>query len=798
MLLHQLPQDLAERIKKFQLIPVSWKNRFREFKGKRPILVKSLVVISFLFFTFLIAFGIFVILLFNGKFGALPKTESLENIENHLASEIYSADSVLLGRYYVENRIPAKLEDIPDCLKQALIAAEDARFYKHHGVDYRALARVMVKSILMQDDGSGGGSTITQQLAKNLFHRQKFKVFSLLVNKAREMVIASRLEKVYSKDEIITLYLNTIPFSDNVFGIKTAASRFYNIPPEKLKPEQAALLIGMLKATTAYHPVKNPERSLARRNTVLGRMEKYGFLTQPELDSLQKLPLALDYKIRKYDEGPGTYFREYMRLQLEEAFKDKTKEDGTAYNIYTDGLKIYTTIDSRLQQFAEVAVEQEMKRIQDKFFKSTQKDKLSKPYGSDNLLSQQLKLSDRVQWMNNRNASQADIDKALKTPVKMTILNWRTGKDIDTLMTPTDSVKYYLSLLNTGLLVVNPHKGNILAWVGGVNFKYSKFDHIKSRRQVGSTFKPVLYSQALRSGMDPCKNWHNEHITYEEFNNWAPKNVDDKYGGWYNMEEAIKRSVNTIAVQVILELKVDSVRAMAKRMGITSPIPKEAGIALGGVDLTLYEMVTAFSTIANRGKRPTLHYITKIETNEGNVIEGFEPPSSKSFVKAMTEQHADMMRYFLTQVVEAKQGTAHRLVSLLQKKLPIAAKTGTSNDNRDGWFLGFTPDLAFGAWVGGENPQVRFNETRLGQGSSTAMPICSNFLNQVYASKDFKKWGLNKWPEMDTLTLDKLDCYGLRHPKPDSILIDTAAPKRLPGVIKVLERIKDKLEGKTD
>ncbi len=764
--------NFIEAIRTLKFLPPNWRKRYLQLYHQKPILTKIALVASLVFFLSLLSASVFITLLFSGGFGSIPTKDSLKNIDHNLASEVYTADGVLLGRYYVENRLPASLEEIPDCLKNALIAAEDARFYQHNGIDYRALGRVLVKSILMQRDESGGGSTITQQLAKNLFPRQKFWFFSLPINKAREMAIATRLEKVYSKEEILALYLNTIPFSGNVFGIKTASMRFFNLPPEKLEPEQAAVLVGMLKATTAYHPKRNPERSRERRNSVLGRMEKYGYLSNQESECYQSLPLVLDYQVRKHDEGIGTYFREHLRLHLEEELKNYTKPDGSAYNIYTDGLKIYTTIDSRLQKFAEKAAEEEMRKIQDSFFKSMKKDKDGKPYGSDQLLMQQVGQSDRMRALKSRKASKEEIAEMLKTPVKMTILDWKTGNDVDTLMTPVDSVKYYLSLLNTGLFAADPHSGRILAWVGGVNFKYAKFDHIKSRRQVGSTFKPVLYAQALRSGMDPCKNWHDEHITYEEFDNWAPKNVDDKYGGWYNMENALKRSINTIAVQVILELKVDSVRAMARRMGIYSPIPKEAGIALGGVDLTLFEMVNAFSTIANRGKKPALHFITKIVTNEGVVLKGFDPPNPKSFTTAMSETHADMMRHFLTRVIESERGTAHRLRSLFKLKVPVAGKTGTSNDNRDGWFIGFTPDLAFGAWVGGEHPQVRFNETRLGQGSSTAMPICSNFLNRVYASKDFEKWQENKFAVLDSVTLDKLDCYGLRHPV-DSTEIDS-------------------------
>ncbi len=771
----QIDQSLGsfkELLKKTNPLPVKWQQRYYALASKRPWLAKFVlgsIITASLFFILL---SIFIILLFNGSFGPIPPTTTLKNIDHNLASEVYSADGVLLGRYYIENRLPANLEEIPECLKQALVAAEDSRFYKHHGIDYRALGRVFIKSILMQEDESGGGSTITQQLAKNLFPRQKFWMLSLPINKAREMVIASRLEKVYTKEEIIALYLNTIPFSGNVFGIKTAASRFFNVEPAKLKTEQAALLVGMLKATTAYHPIKNPDRSIGRRNAVMARMERSGFLTKEALDSLQALPLKLDYKVRTHNEGIATHFREHLRLQLEEELKKLTKPDGSAFNIYTDGLKIYTTIDSKMQEMAEKATSEVMRKIQGNYFKYNGKDKDAPLYGNDNLLNQQVKLSDRVRIMQGRKASKKEIAEALKKPVKMTILNWKNGLDVDTMLSPVDSVKYYLSLLNTGFVAVDHKTGGVKAWVGGLNFKYNKFDHVKSRRQVGSTFKPVLYSAALEAGMNPCKNWHNKHITYPEFDDWAPKNVDDKYGGYYNMEGALKKSVNTIAVQVILEIKTDSVINMARRMGIGSPIPKEAGIALGGVDLTLYEMISAFSTIANRGKKPVLHYVTKVETRDGEAIKGIIAPSPKNFVAAMSEMHADMMRHFLTKVVESDRGTAHRFREQFKHKVPVAAKTGTSNDNRDGWFLGFTPDLCFGAWVGGEHQAVRFQETKLGQGSSTAMPICSNFLNQVYESKDFKKLLENDFPEMDSITLDRLDCYGLRKSKNDSTDVD--------------------------
>lgn len=746
-------------LRKLNPIPAAWRERYGQYAARRPILSRIYLALGIGAIVGIGFSTLMLILLFNGAFGRIPTSADLKKIKNSIATEVYADDGELLGRYYIENRLSASMEEISPEVIHALVATEDARFYDHHGIDYRAWGRVIVKSILQQKDESGGGSTITQQLAKNLYPRKKFFLLSTPINKAKEIVIARRLEKLYSKEEILALYLNTIPFSGNVFGIKTAAMRFFDTTPDKLKAEQAAVLIGMLKATTAYHPIRNPERSKERRNTVLSRMVKYGYLPPEDLDSIQQLPLTLKYKERTHNDGIGMYFREHLRLYLEEELKKYTKPDGSSYNIYADGLKIYTTIDSKMQRYAEAAMAEEMRKIQASYFKHFKKHEDAVPYGSEDLLKQQVRNSERVRSLKAQGVSKEDISKALRDKVAMNLLDWKTGKDIDTLLTPVDSVKYYLSLLNAGFLAADPATGKIRAWVGGINFRHLKFDHVKSRRQVGSTFKPIVYAQAIRSGIKPCKNFQNKHIVYEEFDNWAPKNVDDKYGGWYNMEGALKRSINTIAVQVILEVGVDSVREMAKRMGISSPIPKEAGISLGGVDLTLYEMVNAFGTLANRGARPDMHYISRIETADGKPLQGFKAPNPKNFYRAMQESHADMMIFLLTKVVESSSGTAARLRHYFTKKIPVAAKTGTSNDQRDGWFIGFTPDLVFGAWVGGEQPQVRFQETSLGQGSTTAMPICANFLNQVYDDEQYKEWEDHKFPSLDSLTMAQLDCY---------------------------------------
>ncbi|MEZ4962524.1 MAG: transglycosylase domain-containing protein [Saprospiraceae bacterium] len=722
----------------------------------------------------------FTTLLLLGAFGPIPSNKDLANVDSHLAAEVYSADSVLLGRYYIENRLAAGLDEISPYVIQAAVATEDSRFYEHHGIDLRAWGRVLVKSVLLQNDESGGGSTITQQLAKNLYPRQRFWFFSIPLNKAREIVIATKLERIYTKDEIMALYLNTIPFSGNVFGIKTAAQRFFSKSPGDLNLEEAAVLIGMLKATTAYHPLLNPDRSLERRNTVLARMEKQGFLDCEEMECLQALPLVLHYKVRTHNDGIATYFREHLRLDLEEELQHLSKPDGSPYNLYTDGLRIFTTIDSRLQRHAEAAVAMNMRNIQDSYYAHFKKHKEALPYGSYNLLQQQVRATERYRQWKELGWSKTAIDSAFKKPVEMTVFNWKTGGEQDTLLSPLDSLKYYLSLLNTGFLAVDPHTGGILAWVGGINFKHFKYDHVKSRRQVGSTFKPVLYAQALESGINPCKRFENKYVVYDKFDGWAPRNVNNEYGGSYNMEGALKKSVNTIAVQVILKVGVGPVKELAYNMGVTSPIPHEAGIALGAVDLSLYEMVNVFSTIANHGRRPKLHGLLRIETADGKPIQEIQPPKPESFFQALSEKHADMMTYLLTRVVDGG-GTASRLRSKYNVKGNIAAKTGTSNDNRDGWFLGFTPNIAMGAWVGGEQQLIRFQDTKLGQGSSTAMPICAKFLNEVYEDANFEKWQKEKFPPLDSVTMDILDCQSREIAK-DTARVDSVVVEGLLGM----------------
>lgn len=727
--------------------------RYRRLEERSPRLAK------FVFWTgsiFAFGFGsvlLFIFAILIGVFGHVASKSDLRNLNQSVASEVYTADSVLMGKYFFENRLPTSLDSISPHVVDALIATEDARFFEHGGVDLRATFRVLFRSILQGDESSGGGSTISQQLAKNLYPRKRLGKLTVPVAKFKEMIVARRLEKVYDKNQILALYLNTVPFGENVFGIKIAAERFFSTTPYEIKIEDAATLVGMLKANTAYNPVRNPERAKERRNVVFGQMVKYHKLAQSAADSLAKLPVITKYHVETHNDGMATYFRETLRLQLDEELKKYTHPDGRPYNIYTDGLKIYTTINSKLQEHAEEAVQFQMKELQKKFiehFKGYGKDAVT--YGSEELLQEQKTLTERYKQLKQRGLSDAEIDSNFATPVKMTIFSWDTEtQDLDTLMSPIDSLKYYLSMLNTGLLATDPHTGNVLAWVGGINFKHFKFDHVNALRQVGSTFKPVVYAKAIEQGVSPCERLSNEFKTYPEWDNWAPRNADGKYGGSHSMMGGMRMSVNTAAVQLILHdsVGIDSVIALAKRMGITADIPREPGIALGAVDATLFEMVRLFSVFANRGVQPKLTMLSRIEDKDGKPIAQFESPDPRSFPRILQEQHADMVRHLLQGVVDG--GTGGRLRWLQNSDfrfLHAAGKTGTTDNNSDGWFLCFTPSIVVGSWVGAEQPLVRWRSTRLGQGGATALPIVGRFLKSTYNDPAFVDWTKQSFPPL--------------------------------------------------
>lgn len=714
----------------------SWKRLAWLFMGV-PFIIGVLTVI------------LLATLVWGGVFGELPDYAELNDIQNDQASEIYSDDDVLLGKYYIQNRTDASLDEISEELMQCLVATEDARFFEHGGIDVRAWARVLVKSIILRNESAGGGSTLSQQLAKNLYPRERYWLLSMPVNKLKEMFTARRLEQLYNKEELLSLYLNTVPFGDNAFGIKVAASRFFNKAPEHLKIEEAAVLIGMLKATTAYNPRKHPERSKQRRNVVLRQVANAGYLTDTIVDSLQTLPLTLDFTEEGHNKGSATYFRAHLRQEVLKILKDKKKPDGSAYNLYTDGLKIYTSIDSRLQRYAERAVNEQMPKVQANFHKDWRK----RTAWTKSILEKSVERSDRYQHLKAKGLSQKKIEESFQDSIPMTVFDWRGGA-VDTLMSPLDSVKHYLTLLNVGLLSVDPNTASIKAWVGGIDHRFLQYDHVKSKRPVGSTFKPIVYAAALQSGMMPCEYTESAQVMYEEYENWEPRNSDGKYEGAYSLAGALSGSVNTVAVKLALRAGISEVRALGQQMGIDSKIPKVPSIALGAVDASLMDMVKVYSTFANRGYKPDrLHYLDRIETKDGIVIYEQRRPNKSRFKKVLEPGHADMMIEIMKSVVDS--GTAKRMRTNFGIRGQLMGKTGTTQDQGDGWFIGFNAKLVTGVWVGANQGGIHFRSLSRGQASRTALPICGAYLKRAYRNfSSIRKAQYETPPEMVMALLD--------------------------------------------
>ena len=731
--------------------------KWKTFRTQSPRLAKAAKALLYLPFIGIAFVGILFLLVYLNAFGKVPTTHDLRLIQNNTASEIYSSDGVILGKYYTENRINIPYEDISPYLVNALIATEDARFFEHSGVDTRAWLRVIGKTIMLSDESAGGGSTLSQQLAKNLFPRKRYKLFSILINKIRETYIARRLEKVYTKNELISLYLNTVPFGGNIYGVEVAARQFFNKTAKEISPEAAAVLVGMLKANTYYHPVRHPERAEKRRNVVLQQMEKYAYISARERDSLQTIPLRLDYQKESHHDGLAPYFREHLRGELAELVKTYKNPDGEPYNIYTDGLKIYTTIHSRLQTYAEKALTVHLAKLQKDF---DQHWKGRKVWGDDSVIEKEVRKSVRYKKMKEAGKSNAEIKKSFETPVNMTI--YSPKGEVRKKMSPLDSIQFYYSLLNAGFLAMNPRSGEVLAWVGGIDHHYFQYDHTQSKRQVGSTFKPIVYASAIRKEVLPCTFFDNRLVTYTDYEDWQPQNADGVYGGVYSMAGGLRNSVNSVAVNLIMQTGVDPVRELAQEMGITSEIPKVPAIALGATDASLYEMVQVYSTFANRGVRKKPIYLTRIETADGKVL--FETAPEEEGTRVLEPFEADIMVKMMEGVVDS--GTARRLRSVYKLNGRIAGKTGTTQSQADGWFIGFTPDMVAGAWVGGQSPKVRFRSLSLGQGANTALPIWGKFAAAADRDKDFKSWQRSVFPVPSVEILELLDCPDFAEERP--------------------------------
>ena len=676
-----------------------------------------------------------------GWFGFMPSFDELENPQTHLASEIYSIDSVLLGTYYIENRSPAYYSDISPQLIDALIATEDVRFHKHSGIDVKALARVFFGAITAQD--KGGGSTITQQLAKNLFPREDNQnIIQLAFRKFKEWVIAVKLERYYSKEEIITMYLNKFDFLNLAVGIKSASRIYFSTTPGRLDLLQSATLVGMVKNPSLYNPVRRPDLTLKRRNTVLRQMVKYGYLEQAQADTLFDKPLELNFQRADHNIGTATYFKEYLRGDLSRWCATHFKADGTPYDLYRDGLRIYTTIDSRMQKYAEEAVTEHIGgEVQPKFF-THWKGRSNAPFvfdkniadEIDKIMQQSMRRSDRYRGLKRSGASDDSIRESFSTPIPMRVFSWEG--DIDTVLSPMDSIRYFKFFLNAGLMSVDPPTGQVRAYVGGIDYRYFKYDHVvQSKRQVGSTFKPFLYTLAMQEGavsgeFSPCTKVPNIQVSIglPDGTYWSPRNSSsESEGEMVTLKYALAHSINWVSAYLMKRFSPQAVIQMTRKMGITSDIPAVPAIALGTPDISLYEMVGAMNTFVNDGIHVTPYFMTHIEDKYGNIVEMFHPESNE----AMDEQTAYLMLNLMQGVVET--GTGRRLRYHYGLNNEIAGKTGTTQNQSDGWFMGLTPQLTTGVWVGAEERSVHFRTIEMGQGARLALPIWGIYMKKVYA-----------------------------------------------------------------
>lgn len=716
------------------------------FRRIRNPFLRYLVI----FIYFVILFFCAIELNFLGLFGYSPQMQDIKNPTMSVASEVYSADGKLLGRYYKENRSPVDYKDISPNLVNALVATEDVRFFKHHGVDFYSF----FTSVLSTAKGDKrGASTITQQLAKNLFQTRKRKsqglvshipVLKTIVYKCKEWLTAFKIEHIYSKQEILTFYFNTVPFGNNSFGIKTASLKYFNKTPDKVTPAEAATLIGMLKGTSIYNPIKFPERSLERRNTVLGQMEKYGYLTKAQYDESMQEPLGLNLSYVE-DESQGD---SYIRRAVEKWLEKWCKEND--YDLYEDGLKIYTTIDSKLQQYAEEAVAEKMKMLQSRFYhlwgnKNPWRDSKGNEI-KDYVWKAEQKLPIFQLLVKKFGSDSLKVRQYFDTPKKMRIFTWHGERD--TTFSSADSIKYYTKILNTGMMTIEPTTGKIKVWVGGIDHKYFKYDHVnQAKRQAGSTFKPFAYLTALDNGFTPCDKFTDKPVSISYVDNgkpqvWSPNNADFHFSyREMSLRWAMAKSVNSITAQLTQAVGWDKVVEYAHKCGIESPLKAVPSVSLGSNDVSVYEMVRAYSTFLNRGNKIDPILVTKITDQDGNVLKEFTLHTEK----VLTDEIAWLMLYMLRGGMEEPGGTSQALweyPGLWKKNNQIGGKTGTSSDYVDGWYMAVTKDLVTGIWVGADDRSVHFTTSETGEGSHTALPIFGSFMEKVYADpKSGYTWG---------------------------------------------------------
>ncbi|WP_418638641.1 transglycosylase domain-containing protein [Winogradskyella sp.] len=698
-------------------------------------------------------FGLYMSI-YAGLFGKLPTLKDVGSIKQEQATQLLDKDQKLIGKYYIYDRQPVKYEDVPKHLIEALIATEDSRFYEHDGIDNISLMRVFVKNLILQDKSAGGGSTITLQLAKNLYGRKNYAFFSMLINKFKESIVAKRIEEVYSKEEILTLYLNTVPFSDNTYGIESASRKFFNKSVQDISINEAATLVGTLKANTYYNPRLHPERCKGRRNVVLSQMVNYNYLSQDSLKYYSNQDLKLEYRSFNHDLGLAPYFRAEVKKQLESILDTLKTSEGEKYNLYKDGLIVHTTLDYKMQALAEAAMKEHISTLQADFEKSYGKNA---PWETNkNLIESAIKKLSQVKIYKENGLTDAQIKDSLQINKPIDLFSWK-GDTIKTL-SAMDSLKHYLKFLNTGMLSVEPSTGAVRTYIGGIDYRYFKYDHIsQSERQVGSTFKPFVYTAAIENGLDPCTYFSLNKVTYTNYDNWTPSNSghsdEDPYIN-YTLEKALSNSVNTISVKVLENVGIPKVLKQVEKLGISKELPNEPSLALGVAEISLKDLTGAYASYLNKGKAVSPYYITKIEDQFGNVIATFEPKISQK------EAYSDYTRQVLLEMMKStvNKGTASRLRTVYGLRNEIAGKTGTTQDNKDGWFVGLTPNLVTVTWVGNDNHSIGFKSTALGQGANSALPIFAKFYQKLNADSNFKSVTNASFEKPSQQVLDDLNC----------------------------------------
>ena len=700
-----------------------------------------------------VAFFSFYVSIYIGLWGPVPTTKQLSEIKQSEASEVFANDGELMGKYFLFDRQSITYNDLPKHLIDALVATEDARFFEHNGIDGQSLFRVFFKTILLQKTSAGGGSTITLQLAKNLYGRNDRSNVGIVVTKIRESIIARRMETLYTKDEILTLYFNTVPFSDNTFGIESAAMKFFNKHTAELSIAEAATLIGTLKASNYYNPRIHPERSIQRRNIVLSQMEKYKYLQPTVAETAKKDSLYLNYQYYSHNQGIATYFREHLRKEITQILDTLKKKNGGHYNLYQDGIKIYTTIDFEMQQYAETAMLQHMAALQKDFEKSYGN---KAPWLMDKkLIQRELEKTALYKSLKKQKYSEKAILDSLNVPTNRQFFNY--DETIDLQASVIDSIKHYLKFLNIGMLTVEPATGAVKTWIGGVDFSSFQFDHVsQSKRQVGSIFKPIVYAAALENGMEYCSYFPIQEVTYGE--DYTPSNAstpddNDPYLN-YSLKYALSNSVNTIAVKVLMETGIGNVISQAQKMGITTELPEVPSLALGTAEISILEFVKAYTTFTNKGIPSTPYFITKIEDRNGNILAEFKPSQNKKAA------YSEETRHYMLDMLKAtvNEGTASRLRSAYGLRNDIAGKTGTTQNNKDGWFVGITPKLTTITWVGHDNYAIGFKNTSMGQGANSALPVFAAFYQLLNKDTRFDVYTKARFELVPNNIKEKLNC----------------------------------------